>query len=294
LGGAALFVAALLTLSLGYRVLYAGRIFPGVSVAGVDVSGLKPDEAAVKINGALTYPYSGRVVFRDGTQLWTETPARLGMVLDPGLTAKTAFGVGRSGILDSVNNQLIAAQVGVAISPVNIFDQRVAYSYLQNLARQIDRPVVEASLGIDGLNVTSQPGQVGRSLNVESTLVYLNAQMQSYRDGEVPLVITEKAPEVLDASAQAEAARRLLSAPLTLSIPDARPGDPGPWQIQPAELVAMLRVGTMRTDTGAQFLLQLDRASLQPKLEEISGQINRKAQDARFIFNDETLQIELI
>ena len=32
----------LIVWTLGYQLLYAGRIFPGVSVAGVDLSGLYP------------------------------------------------------------------------------------------------------------------------------------------------------------------------------------------------------------------------------------------------------------
>ncbi len=294
-GGLALFLLVLSMMTLGYRLAYAGRIFPGVSVAGVDISGMKPVEAAVKLSGALTYPYSGRVVFRDGNKLWAETPARLGMVFDPGATAEAAFNLGRSGSLfTNLNDQLNAAQVGVDLPPINVFDQRIAYAHLQNLALEIDRPVIEASLNINGLDVSAQPGQVGRSLSVDSTLVYLNAQVQSFRDGEVPLVIIEQSPEVLDAAVQAEAARNLLSAPFSMSIPNAQAGDPGPWQIQPNELATMLRVGKVRAGNGSQYVIQLDRASLQPKLEEISKQVNRKAQNARFIFNDGTGQVEPI
>ena len=60
----------------------------------------------------------------------------------------------------------------------------------------------------------------------------------------------------MDTSAQAQAARQLLSAPFTLSIPNAASGDPGPWQIQPNELASMLRVGQAAAGSGSQFVLQ--------------------------------------
>jgi hypothetical protein len=42
IGGVSLFFALILTWVLGYQLLYAGRIFPGVSVSGVDLSGMRP------------------------------------------------------------------------------------------------------------------------------------------------------------------------------------------------------------------------------------------------------------
>lgn len=290
--GFSIFLLAIISLSIGYRINYSGRIFPGVSIAGVDVSGMAPVDAAVKIRTALSFPYSGKVLFRDGANLWVETPSNLGMSLDPDATAKIAYDFGRSsGIFTSMNDQLNAAQVGAVVPPVIQFDQRVAYAYLQNLAKQVERPVVEASLVINGLDVSAQSGQPGRQLDIESTLAYLHAQMRLFRDGEVTLFMTETAPQVLDANPQAEAARRLLSAPFTINLPDARTGDPGPWQITPAELAPMLRVGREGIGPGSRYVLQLDHDMLKARLDEIAKQVNRPEEDARFTFNQQTGQI---
>ena len=54
ISGITIFFAILLTWTLGYQLVYAGRIFPGVSVAGVDISGMTPSNAAVKLNEALS------------------------------------------------------------------------------------------------------------------------------------------------------------------------------------------------------------------------------------------------
>ena len=296
MGGISVFFIAMFLITIGYRITYSGRIFPGMSVAGVDISGLKPVEAAVKLQTALTYPASGRIVLRDGENVWIESPVRLGMVFDPVASAQAAFEMGRKGnIFSALDTQWNASQAGVDIPPIVVLDQRLAHSYLQNLAAQIDIPVREASLIIDGLDVSTTPGQVGRRMNVDATLVYLTVQMQSFRDGEVALVIEEQAPEVLDAAPQAQAARSLLSGPFTLSIPEVRAGDPGPWQIQPLELAPMLRVGRILDAAGnAQYVIQPDRSMLKPYLENIARQTDRAEENARFIFSDETAQLELI
>ena len=54
IGGVTLFFMLIITWVLGYQLVYAGRIFPGVSVAGVDLSGMKPTGAAVRLNEALS------------------------------------------------------------------------------------------------------------------------------------------------------------------------------------------------------------------------------------------------
>jgi hypothetical protein len=53
ISGVALFLTLVIIWTLGYQLLYAGRIFPGVSVAGVDLSGMTPSDAAVKLSQTL-------------------------------------------------------------------------------------------------------------------------------------------------------------------------------------------------------------------------------------------------
>jgi vancomycin resistance protein YoaR len=295
LAGGAFFVVLLALFSGMYQVLYWGRIFPGVLVAGVDVSGLQPVNAESKLSEALTFPYSGHIVFRDGSRLWATTPAQLGMVLDPSASAEAAYRLGRSGgLFRGLNDQLNAWQVGMDVAPAMVFDQRVAYGFLQKIAEEVDQPVVEAHLHFDGANVVAEPGKVGRKLNIEATLVFVNAQLQLFRDGEIPLVIQETPPEILDVSAQAEQARRLLSAPLMITLPDTAEGDPGPWTIAPDILTRMMTIERVSSDSGAQYQLALDRKILQPVIEQIAKQVDRDPANARFVFNDGTRQLDLI
>ena len=103
----------------------SGRIFPGVSVAGVDVSGLSPSEASVKLSQTLSYPYSGKIVLRDGGGVWVVTPAQMGMTFDPSSSAQAAYQLGRrGGIFNSLDGQLRARSNGADIPPVIVFDQR--------------------------------------------------------------------------------------------------------------------------------------------------------------------------
>ena len=294
-GGMMIFILLLSIPSLFYNIAYFGRILPGISVAGVDLSGMSVPDAAARLDENLTYPVSGHIAFRDGQNVAIKSPAQLGMVFDATASAEAAVRVGRTfNVFQNIADQVGAAQNGIDLPPISILDQRIAHQYLQDLATKINRPVTEASLQVNGLDVIAQPGKPGRSLDVDTTLVRLSVQMEFFRDGEVPLTITEQAPEIPDASAQADAARQLLSAPLTLSLPDMHTGDPGPWQIQPVELASILQVGRARVNGKIQYALQLNRDALQIRLEEIAQKVNRRAENARFTFNDENKQLDLI
>ena len=295
LAGVSFFLLVVIFFSLGYRLLYTGRIFPGVTIAGVDVSGLSPKDAAFKIQAVLTFPTSGKIVFSDSRNVWVESPVNLGMQLNTSASAQAAYDFGRSaGLLQDVFDQLNAWQVGVVVPPVLVFDQDVAYAFLQKLAPVVEKPVTEASLVINGLEVTTQPGQVGHLLDYKSSLVFMYARIQSLRDGDVPIILRDQSPQVMDASLQADAARRLLSAPFTITLPDPKTGDPGPWQIQPSDLAPMLRVGRQGSGPGSQYVVQLDQDLLSTNLETIAKQVDRPQADARFIFNEQTGQIQPI
>src|SRR5512137_307751 len=78
IGGLVLFLAGIGAISGGYQLLFSDRIFPGIWMAGVDLSSLTPEEATATLSQHLTYPQNGRIVFRYGEQVWVATPAELG------------------------------------------------------------------------------------------------------------------------------------------------------------------------------------------------------------------------
>jgi len=127
-------------------------------------------------------------------------------------------------------------------------------------------------------------------LDLESTLVFLSAQMQTFRDGEVPLVIREQTPDIMDVSGQADIARRVLSQPLRLYIANAAETDPGPWTYDIQILANMLIVQRVENEVR----VALDPAPLREILLGIATQVDRKAENARFFFDDETRQLALI
>lgn len=281
---------------VGFQIAYAGKIFPGVRAAGYDLSGLTPAQASALLSEKFTYPALGRIYFQDGQQGWMATPIELGLYLDPETTANNAFKVGRdAGLLDNLTTQFHILQSPVNLSPVLVFDQRQAQRYLVGIAALINRPVIEASVGLNGVDVVVRSGQAGREMDIDATLGRLTAQLQSLQDGLVPLAITESQPIIFDVTAQAELARKILSAPLTLHMPEGQPDKHGPWTFDVKTLAAMLKMERVeKADGSAAYEVNVDSKQLGSFLEKLAPELAQDPQNARFIFNDKTRQLEVI
>ncbi len=286
----AAFLLALGIFLLGERIVYAGRALPGVHAAGVELSGMSAEQIESALLLSHTYPQTGLIVLRDGDRVWIAQPAELGVRIDTQTMAAHALAVGRQGgLVRALQGQIDAWYLGHTIAPIIIFDHEVGGSYLQGLAEGIDQPTQEAALVVDGTEIIVQSGQIGRELNIQSVLEMLEEPVRKFYDAEIRLDITESPPLVLDASAQADLARGILSAPLTLTVDDAES-----WVIEPSELAPMLRF-TLANDTGsASYDVALDPQTLMHTLEPLMPELERSAQNARFIFNDDTRELDLL
>jgi vancomycin resistance protein YoaR len=265
----------------------SGRVFPGISVYGLDLSGLSAAEAAYRMNEGFYYPRDGRITFTYEGRTWAATPADLGLGLDLLATVNDAYAFGRSGdSVDNLSRQMQARFSGVAVPPVLQFDFGRAMAYLQQIAAEVDTPAQEAKLELNGMEVTALPGQMGKRLDTASMLSLVAVPIGSLADAEIPLQVVEYSPDVLDASSQAAAARELLAQDFLLSIGEPMPGDPPAWTLTPAMLVDMLSFRKVSDSGGSRYTLALDEGKLNAMLEPLRGTLSRKVENARYQFDD--------
>ncbi len=278
-----------------FELSHANAVYPGVTVYGINLSGLSPDQAVELLSRNFTYPQTGAFVFRDGDQTWTAAPAQLGATFDVQETAQRAFAYGRSGNwrLD-LEDQFWAWYEGTDIAPVIVFDRQRAEAFLQTISTQIDTPAVEAALIINGTDVIVAPGAYGRLVNVNATLDQIETPLRALTNADLPLAIDDYKPAVLDASAQAAIAKTILSQPLTLVIETPYEGDPGPWTISQTQLASMLTIHRVEDTGGAHYEVGLDAAQLTPLLETLAPLAQSDPRNASFTFNDETHELEII
>ena len=226
---------------LVFELMYREKIYPGVSVSGVDLSGLDQAQAESLLFQKLDYPVRGKIAFQVEDQVRMVAPREVGLYLDGRTSAQAAYALGRTGnLLERISTVASTWYSGVDLPPLLVYDERVAENYLAEIARQVDIPIVEASLSINGTEVVVKPGQIGRSIDIPGALAELRQPLKTMTDALIVLKIQESSPAILDVSEQAEIARRILSAPLVIQVENGTEGNMGPWTFQPDQLASML------------------------------------------------------
>ena len=289
-------VASCAGIALGiFQLAYAHSVYPGVTAGGVDLSGLSRTEAIDLLSRSFAYTRTPAFTFRDRDKTWQATPGELGATFAVEATADRAFAYGRSGDLwADAQDQFWAWYEGADIAPIVQFDPARAASYFDRIAAEVNTPTREASLTVNGTQVSVTPGAYGRTVNVPATVANFLEPLRVLGTADLPLVVDEYRPGVLDASEQAAIATAILSQPLTLVIDKPLPGDPGPWVFQPAQLASMLIIHRVEDANGARYEVALDAAQLTPFLDTVAPLVATTPQDARFTFNDDTHELDII
>ncbi|MEJ2510787.1 MAG: VanW family protein [Anaerolineales bacterium] len=295
LGGGLIAIASMFLINTAVSVILLGKIFPGVSIMGVDVGGLNRTEAVRLLETRITYPKQGLVAFEDQGKVWTYKPEELGLYLDYAASVNQAYRVGRSGWpWDRLNQRLQVWQDGVEYAPSLILDERVTRQRLNQIASEVNKPVQEANLRLDGVQVVAEPGQIGRMLDVEATITALKSPLTNLLNASIPLPVQEYHPIILDASSQAEAARNILSQPLSIRVSNAPDEKLGPWEFSPETLASMLVIERVLDSGGEKFQVRLDENKMFNIIYPLTPSLSKQPQNARFIFNDDTRQLEVI
>ncbi|MCE1252127.1 MAG: VanW family protein [Anaerolineae bacterium] len=298
--GFVLFFVSILALYSAMQIWYLGRVLPGVSLAGINIDGLSASETAAKISSQIHFNNTGRLLLYDehSQKNWQLTPAQLGLLLDPDASAQSAMHVGRSSNpLRSILEQVDVFITGEDVAPVMVFDQRLGYALLSQIAQQVDQPVKNAGISLNGNEVLVTASQPGRQVDIPATLNLIREKAQGLQDAAIPLVIKEETPTLLDVTQQANLTRRLLSQPLLLTLPEGQQDADGAvsYQIEPATLAHMLSFDTSTgTDGKADLKVSLSSQSLLAYLSPLAPKLQAQKENARFTFNDSTGQLEVI
>lgn len=294
-GGTVLVVLVASLFMISLRAVYSGRVYPGIYLGWINLSGQSPTSAAELLRSKFDYPDQGQITLQYDELSWLATPAELGLFFSPNYNAEQAFNAGREGnFWQRVADQAKILRHGLVIAPAFVLDEKTGREFLAGIASEVDQPVIEASLELDGLDVIVQPGQIGREMDLAASLDVAALQMGSLQSGTIPLIVKETYPDILDVSAQAELARQILSQPLTLRIPDAAEADPGPWTIPPESLVEMMIIERISNQDGEEYRIALDPEQLRSYLKGRESRINRGSENAKMYFDDDTRELVLI
>ncbi|RLC67067.1 MAG: hypothetical protein DRI48_03245 [Chloroflexi bacterium] len=238
-----------------YHQRHNGRIYPGVSVYGVDLGGLTVDEAAAALQSELPDPTALSLTLRDGERTWSRSWADLGLHLDPLATARLAYQTGREGsTIQRWGSQMQALLLGRSLSPIVVLpDPARAAAALQELAPELYVPPVNATLIIQLEGITPLPARAGQALDVEATIAMLPHTVGVSADGLVMDLLTRPvAPAIEESTAALAQVEALLAQPFVLLADDPLTDFKATWTVESVEVVKWLTTQPMGVENGSE------------------------------------------
>ncbi|MFL5750000.1 MAG: VanW family protein [Chloroflexota bacterium] len=213
-----LFVAAFLIslvagLAVGAGALYAfdrhytGRVLPGVSVGGVALSGLTPDEAAARLEDAYGRFSKGRAILRGGGFEMAIDYAKINRRPDIDRMVAEAMAVGRSG--NAVERVILDARTaarGVDLAPLVVFDEARLARYVQTYAGRLRTEPKDAFVTRTKRGFSLTEGVEGRVADRIAPTDYLTqalAGIDAPAEIRVDLKVSSVEPEVTTEEAAA-------------------------------------------------------------------------------------------
>jgi lipoprotein-anchoring transpeptidase ErfK/SrfK len=162
--GVGLLTAGAAYAAMRYEHAHAGRIMPGVSIEGVDVSGMTRDEAIQAVRNAAHAELSKPLTVTVGNDHWTVSPATLGQRAAVTSAVGRAFHAGQDlGTLDRAWHRLRDESLGVSI-PLDVSSSGTGVAdFASMIAKRTYVAPVDASIGItpshdDITMIHAQPG----------------------------------------------------------------------------------------------------------------------------------------
>ncbi len=293
-GGTALGLVLFLCVILIYGKSYDGRIYRGVSVGDVDLSGMSAAEAAETLNGCIRYPFAGNFGFRYQDRVWYASPEELGFNARTDEMTAAAMRIGREGSAANQITERIAALLrGTNLEPTYLFDERVAFNYITKIAEEIDEPMEDPSILLQGSEVVIVPGKSGRRLDREMTMHIVQIYARNLQAADIDLPVSVLEPTTASLEEQTRILTSLLSRDFELYTNDDR-GILSAGTIPADVLAGLIHFEPVVNDGNVSINMTPKTDVFYSRLLEIGNTLYQEAQDARYHFNEYTGELELI
>lgn len=255
--------------AFGFR--YADRVYPGTTMAGIDVGGMTRDEVSTAIQARFLDFADTPMTLTAGEQSFDISVTDLGIRLDDEATVDKVMASGRSESLWA--RSIIWSQgalEGNSLEPVFAVEDEVFRGALQSIAPGVLFAPSDARVDVSSAGDVELVSDVaGLSLNVSATKANVLERVGSMETSSVPLSLVSVPASVAtsDLEGGLPDAQRALSSAIVLQSND------GEWGLSRSALSELVWVN----DTGS---MQVRRDGVESYVQSLADQINRPAENA--------------
>lgn len=269
--------AAVLVVALAAGLGFAGsteRIPAGVTVMGIDVAGLTPAEAQVKLEAEAARYAEVPVQFTVAGTSFEVSPSSLDVRTDWVAVMEDARSAGDGPMpfrgLKRLQIRFFGYEPAVE---AQAYDEGVDYK-LSEIAKSVDEPPREASIALRGTRPELVPAEVGLELDRQATRPLVVGALHSFDREPVELPVTVSEPTVTEADLEPALTetRIALSKPVRVSW-----GETG-WRIRPRRMATFLVL-----PAGGSTELGIGGPQIEEFFDRLAQRVKREPADAQFV-----------
>lgn len=273
----ALFLLASLAFGV-YATRHSDTVYSGVSVAGIDASGMDRDTLQRALSDKVDAYSSQTIEVTAGEQVFQASTEEIGATIDIEATVKKALATGRDGTwLERSSHWTRFAVQGEDVAPVVHIDATQFQAYLDSIVPQVEYAPQDARVDMTGGEepalVDDVPGQSIDVIGTRNAVVH-HASTLSDAPLAVSLSSIPAAVRADDVAHGLPDAQRYVSQPMTLHASE------GTWELDQEQLRSLVSVD----EAGA---VEIDRLEVQRFVSRLAAEVDRPASDAGVQLGDD-------
>jgi vancomycin resistance protein YoaR len=272
--------------AMGYQVVHAGDVYPGVRVGPVQMGGMSREKASETLRPMYEERAKQGLALRLADTEQKVSLADLGVSLDPGEAVDAAFEVGRKGgMMDRFGTQLLALRQGYQVDAPGVkIDRAKLDGVLAKLVQQFDRPVKDAQLQYGDGSVRVEPSVVGRKLDTPGSSLAIERAI-NMGTGALDLPVTLIQPKRTEQDLEEARVKlsNILSGPVSLEFEGKK------WPVTAKEIAGLVTVEE-KGGVGAPTVTVRDD-SLKQLVEKIAVEVDQPKSNARVDWNGGNLKV---
>jgi len=259
--------------------LYRGKVHAGVTVSGVQLGGLTPEEAKAALDLRVEKAQKNRITLTSGDKKWTVTPDDVGTTVDTAATVGAAMDASREGnfLVDRFRGFLMYFTDKV-VPLQGTIDRTKVDQIIADVARAVDLPPINAGLVFDGPKIKIVRGQKGRVVDREAFASQLRTVLLTLHATELPVPMAVKEPTVQadDYDQALKQAMTMTSSPIQLTNGDRS------WTLDTEEIIAYMDFASKTQDGVSILVPYLSATKMGPFLADLAAAVARNPVSATF------------
>lgn len=169
------------------------NIISGISIKGVNVSGLSPSDAKYQLDNYLAdkLPEEIKVKYKDFET--TISLSQMDIEFDTKTATNSAFQIGREGNIFENNLSILSTRFGkINIEPHITLDKQLLIKNLEDISTQLPDTVMQSSYYIEGNELIITSGKEGNVVDVNPTIEAIKNSISTFSALDTPVEIVTK------------------------------------------------------------------------------------------------------